>query len=1347
MFCPEAHCSTARTNADSSRTVPAKTKSQNRSPELFLDRSRSINTICIAVRVNLSSVSLSHQHTTISSISSTSQITTTIFTLPKSSTMNDLILSPTWWPTPTRPYTGPPKPTVESVVDESIVSPSIASLTDIPYGVQAETTAPRSFTPTGISWPVSALSGAPGGSSQFLQVPQSSFTYPRTPLSPSNQQPLQEVFPGPGSPGSVASENSSIRTSYGPYLATTGDQEPQASALHLPLESQQRAKAPALFFQDSRFNPSYNHHKLFSNNKIPPPRPARSAVESSAEPKCRINREALIPGKPTMFETSRPVFATTKELPAGWEGRHTSDGREYFVDHNTCTTTWVDPRNQVKQGISVKSELKLSEKELKVPKGFGYHQQIKPATEVPLQSEQQFEERKFEPAKAFEAVPRQAPVIEVPVQWDQKLSGHESEILKVFGFDRPRTRRSDHGVSKGNSKTGREVLKPSLETSELEIMSSAAVLPHGPPSQTSGMGQNLNTPRKLFNLAGRRKSSARRLTPGPSGEGPVVAAPLSEYSTTSSVYSPSSSSDSKEDGGIDLRDFKTNRRPITSATSNSAIASFRGIRPPPNSAKKPIIQTTTTSYLRFPSSVVGTATPTPCFGFSRLAKPLPLRRNKPAISSFQGIRPPPNSAKKATFQTSNSPSLSFPRSNSRVARPDPRHKALYTASGEVDILREVLDELEIAMMELQTRYAAVKEARARQGGRGSITRGQAFSIFSTPHRRNDCYDPSSTSSAPPNLPQSVHLKRKGTVASAVQENESTIGIDGANDNFSRLSKNAPQQAATTSYPWRKPRFSRGQGPAGLPTPDFSTLLANLIKSNDAPAPAPVYPPGLADYSLADREKAQREAIKKEYLRNYENERETDLRDSLASPGTENSLREKIVDWRAGEERSNLSVVPEAWSEDDTPAVLNTKSVPFASQLDQVYAIQAALKENKDQRNALRDSQRPSTQPTTTQPVFTAPDHASKTPVHTLDEYGHVRERFRDSKLNDNSAIPTAIQPLNPFSAPATEESTQQTRDIIKMLKATRQEPADKAMRKNPFITVGDPVLSYKKRPHESSSRQATEQEFASEAMSEKYLQSLDRRNNDVTAKLYAERIRQASLLSQQEMVGKLLAPTNAEKRKRKDSIPTLQHHYVRSLPREKEPTSSNERVNPFTYRYMPIHQPQSGQLRFAWEPSSTLTANPKPSPLETHNQNAKTTFPNARQRQDISAAAHPAIMRDPLQTLTHPFTPIRNWLLTYRDFPPTSSPSHSHSNKLTWAKHSLPPIITHLDLATRRPNPTGEFENEDGNGNGNENIPLICYLARSVLQGLELGKRERVIDRLVEGLVPLVELFVGDEFE
>jgi E3 ubiquitin-protein ligase NEDD4 len=43
---------------------------------------------------------------------------------------------------------------------------------------------------------------------------------------------------------------------------------------------------------------------------------------------------------------SSSTTAGTGPLPSGWEQRNTPEGRPYFVDHNTRTTTWVDPRRQ-----------------------------------------------------------------------------------------------------------------------------------------------------------------------------------------------------------------------------------------------------------------------------------------------------------------------------------------------------------------------------------------------------------------------------------------------------------------------------------------------------------------------------------------------------------------------------------------------------------------------------------------------------------------------------------------------------------------------------------------------------------------------------------------------------------------------------------------------------------------------------------------------------------------------------------------------------------------------------------------------------------------------------------------
>lgn len=41
-------------------------------------------------------------------------------------------------------------------------------------------------------------------------------------------------------------------------------------------------------------------------------------------------------------------------LPTGWEMRYTDDGVRYFVDHNTRTTTFEDPRPGTVGGIGGK---------------------------------------------------------------------------------------------------------------------------------------------------------------------------------------------------------------------------------------------------------------------------------------------------------------------------------------------------------------------------------------------------------------------------------------------------------------------------------------------------------------------------------------------------------------------------------------------------------------------------------------------------------------------------------------------------------------------------------------------------------------------------------------------------------------------------------------------------------------------------------------------------------------------------------------------------------------------------------------------------------------------------------
>lgn len=65
-----------------------------------------------------------------------------------------------------------------------------------------------------------------------------------------------------------------------------------------------------------------------SSSSPPPPATAASASNTAA----MMHTGATSPG--------------SGELPPLWEQRWTPEGRPYFVDHNTRTTTWVDPRRQ-----------------------------------------------------------------------------------------------------------------------------------------------------------------------------------------------------------------------------------------------------------------------------------------------------------------------------------------------------------------------------------------------------------------------------------------------------------------------------------------------------------------------------------------------------------------------------------------------------------------------------------------------------------------------------------------------------------------------------------------------------------------------------------------------------------------------------------------------------------------------------------------------------------------------------------------------------------------------------------------------------------------------------------------
>ncbi|RUP50997.1 hypothetical protein BC936DRAFT_136672 [Jimgerdemannia flammicorona] len=82
-------------------------------------------------------------------------------------------------------------------------------------------------------------------------------------------------------------------------------------------------------------------------NPAPAPVPAHvTASVHTPTPAPALAPATALPSPAANGINMNSTTAGSGPLPAGWEMRTTPEGRPYFVDHNTRTTTWVDPRRQ-----------------------------------------------------------------------------------------------------------------------------------------------------------------------------------------------------------------------------------------------------------------------------------------------------------------------------------------------------------------------------------------------------------------------------------------------------------------------------------------------------------------------------------------------------------------------------------------------------------------------------------------------------------------------------------------------------------------------------------------------------------------------------------------------------------------------------------------------------------------------------------------------------------------------------------------------------------------------------------------------------------------------------------------
>ncbi|KAF9351090.1 hypothetical protein BGX26_010805 [Mortierella sp. AD094] len=120
--------------------------------------------------------------------------------------------------------------------------------------------------------------------------------------------------------------------------ATTPDRNQEISS-QTELE-RQRHNNRALPGEHSGGNSPLRNH---SNTNLPESNSGAAAspsVSTSGSPAVATNAAGATP------ISLNSTTAGSGPLPAGWEQRLTPEGRPYYVDHNTRSTTWVDPRRQ-----------------------------------------------------------------------------------------------------------------------------------------------------------------------------------------------------------------------------------------------------------------------------------------------------------------------------------------------------------------------------------------------------------------------------------------------------------------------------------------------------------------------------------------------------------------------------------------------------------------------------------------------------------------------------------------------------------------------------------------------------------------------------------------------------------------------------------------------------------------------------------------------------------------------------------------------------------------------------------------------------------------------------------------
>lgn len=101
--------------------------------------------------------------------------------------------------------------------------------------------------------------------------------------------------------------------------------------------------------QDNETNAARDQHsrRILADDLLESSAANTSSVYRSTSATAAGSATPPVAGTPAAIAAgNNTTTAGSGSLPNGWEERYTPEGRPYYVDHNTRTTTWVDPRRQ-----------------------------------------------------------------------------------------------------------------------------------------------------------------------------------------------------------------------------------------------------------------------------------------------------------------------------------------------------------------------------------------------------------------------------------------------------------------------------------------------------------------------------------------------------------------------------------------------------------------------------------------------------------------------------------------------------------------------------------------------------------------------------------------------------------------------------------------------------------------------------------------------------------------------------------------------------------------------------------------------------------------------------------------